>query len=198
MNGYEVYRLYLALKMHFSDKNNYDFFKYRGEIKYVTESSYLKRKDKYFFHKLSKRLKDEEVIPFLVSNFLVNSNAWIKTMCDPSGNTIFKLYQCKMESLEYTFEQDLIKIQIQNTDITKTIMPGESYPELLSMFFAKDITLETLCIIHLMTGCINKWDDHYKDDYIYEKWSQKTRRYIPFINIDLNDMKTIAKKVLTS
>jgi len=49
MNIYEglnAYSTYLAIRNHF--KTNYDYFKYRGKLK-VSETSFLKRKDKFFF-----------------------------------------------------------------------------------------------------------------------------------------------------
>jgi hypothetical protein len=49
MSAFEVYKDYLALKNHFSNKN-YDYFKYKGKVR-TSIDSFNKRKDKIFFEK---------------------------------------------------------------------------------------------------------------------------------------------------
>ena len=66
MTGYEAYKEYLALKNHFT-LDNYDYIKYNGRVS-ASESSFLKRKDKFFFTKLGKKFDGEELKYFLVSN----------------------------------------------------------------------------------------------------------------------------------
>ena len=54
MNGYEAYRLYLAVKLHFSTEN-YDFFKHNAKVN-ASIGSFTKRNDRYFFHRLCTRI----------------------------------------------------------------------------------------------------------------------------------------------
>ena len=51
MNEFECYSTYTALKLHFT--SDYDYFKYNGKCN-VTLSSFNKRKEKFFFKKLSR------------------------------------------------------------------------------------------------------------------------------------------------
>ena len=51
MTGFEVYKMYLALKQHFT-KQDYDYFKYRGKVR-ANEKSFEQRRDRYFFKKLA-------------------------------------------------------------------------------------------------------------------------------------------------
>ena len=69
MNAHETYQKYMALKRHFT--SDYDIFKYKGKIKNVEHSRFEVRRDKMFFHKLSK-LKDAE--SFMLANMLANIN----------------------------------------------------------------------------------------------------------------------------
>ena len=64
--------MYLAIRLHFQSPN-YDFVKYNGEIK-CTKESFMKRNDRYFFHKLSKRYNRPEYQDFLVSNFVTEDS----------------------------------------------------------------------------------------------------------------------------
>ena len=51
--GFDAYCLYLAVNNHFHT-DSYDFFKYNGKVSAKLES-FLKRKDKYHFAKLSRK-----------------------------------------------------------------------------------------------------------------------------------------------
>ena len=72
---FEVYQKYLSLKQHFN-RNEYDYFKFRGRVR-ASESSFEKRKDKYHFIRLSKIYKEDDLIRFLVSNFVKTKNMWV-------------------------------------------------------------------------------------------------------------------------
>ena len=62
MKPIEVYQTYLALKNHFT-KDNYDFFKYRGKSR-VSKVTFNKRKDRYFFERMSRKRTDKEIRDF--------------------------------------------------------------------------------------------------------------------------------------
>ena len=51
MTGFEVYKMYLALKQHFT-KEKYDYHKYRGKVR-ASEDAFEQRHDRYFFKKLA-------------------------------------------------------------------------------------------------------------------------------------------------
>ena len=49
--GFDVYKTYLAVKLHFTS-DTYDYYKYDGKVNAKLDT-FTKRKDRYFFHKLS-------------------------------------------------------------------------------------------------------------------------------------------------
>ena len=57
--GYEAYKKYLAIKLHFT-KDEYDFFKYNGETNAKFET-FIQRNDKYFFVKVARKYGDNIV-----------------------------------------------------------------------------------------------------------------------------------------
>lgn len=75
MTTFETFKLYIALKNHFTLKT-YDYFKYNGKTR-TSQKSFEKRNDKFFFQKLSKH---NDILGFLVSNLIVNSKSWIKDL----------------------------------------------------------------------------------------------------------------------
>ena len=56
--GFNAYKLYLAVKNHFT--TNYDFFKYNGKVN-AKEDSFLKRRDKFFFAKLQRKYNNDQL-----------------------------------------------------------------------------------------------------------------------------------------
>ena len=73
MDGFEVYKTYLALKLHFS-KDNYNFFTFNGKSR-ASLQSFEKRKDKSWeseFHSVSSTFQkdllelEEQSIPHIV------------------------------------------------------------------------------------------------------------------------------------
>ena len=68
MVPFDTYKTYLALKNHFT-KDSYDYHKYQGKSRASLQSFY-KRKDRYWFEKLSRQKEDKEVIDFFVANFV--------------------------------------------------------------------------------------------------------------------------------
>ena len=60
MEPIDVYMMYCAMKAHFG-KGNYDFIDYKGKTK-ITRKSFYKRKDRYFFAKLSRKYDTEKEV----------------------------------------------------------------------------------------------------------------------------------------
>ena len=68
MNSYEAYKLYLAIKLHFTTEN-YDFFKHNAKVN-SSMNTFLKRNDRFFFHKLTTKYNKEQLVEFLYATFL--------------------------------------------------------------------------------------------------------------------------------
>ena len=81
MMPFDAYRCYLSLKNHFT-KDHYDFHKYGGKTR-ATKQAFYKRKDRFWFEKVSRQKNDKEVVDFFVSNFVYTtdpSTMWIGEM----------------------------------------------------------------------------------------------------------------------
>ena len=73
MEAYDAYKIYHALKLHFT--SNYDYMKYNGKAN-ASVDSFLKRNDRPFFGKVARKYKDDTK-DFFISNFIVNPKGWI-------------------------------------------------------------------------------------------------------------------------
>ena len=101
--GYDAYCLYLAINNHFNS-DGYDFFKYNGKVSAKLES-FMKRKDKYHFAKLS-RLYNEELKDFLVSN-LSKQKYYVRTLLEQECMNNYKEFKKKKQKLTYVITEDL-------------------------------------------------------------------------------------------
>lgn len=201
MNGYEVFCIYQAVKLHFTT-DTYCFFKYNGKVGTRPEG-FEKRKDKFMFHRLARNLRDEEVVGFFVSNFLMKQKAWTQDFLEPEAQEIYKNWKKKFDSLSYTFDQDMGKIvsrfDEEGFGIATMFKPLEdgNLPLLWVMMNHHEIEFETMVILHGLTGVLDSWDKVYSTDYIYEKTSKLIRKYEPFLHLDVSKFKKIAIKHLT-
>ena len=100
--GFDVYKTYLAIKLHFQS-DSYDYYKYGGKVNAKLDT-FTKRKDRYFFHKLSRTYSDTDIIDYFVSNFVSNTNLWIGDIIGRSGDDNYKTWTKKIEALHYYYE----------------------------------------------------------------------------------------------
>lgn len=196
ITGYETFGIYQALKLHFTT-DSYDFFKYGGKSK-ISIDAFENRKDKYHFYKLSRRLQSkDEMIDFIVAQFIHDDNAWIGNMLDEQADSIYRQRQKVMQSLSYTFENDCHKI-FNDTSNPNVVLQSEDgdYPTLLTMTLQKDVEFETLCILNRMLNFLPMWNKKIADTIRWPQYKRKIEKYTPFITFDSTRCKLILKKVL--
>jgi hypothetical protein len=178
MTDFEAYKLYVVMKNHFS-KIKFDFFKYHGKST-ASYNSFEKRPDKVFFLKLAKH---NDIQGFLVANFLANKKSFSKELCyNEESEKIYKQWMKTKQSLEYSFKQDIKKINPPFQDIF--LVHDNSHPTILKLYLQKEIKLETICILIDITGSIRYLDKHLSTDIVWEEIGMTIKKYIPFIKYD--------------
>ena len=101
MNGFEVYQMYLSLKQHFT-KEQYDYFRYGGKTR-ARRLPLLNEKDSYFFKKLATRYAKEDLLYYLVANFITDFGGYVRNFSDD----VYKKWKINQESFTYKFKQDV-------------------------------------------------------------------------------------------
>lgn len=196
ITGYEAFELFSSLKLHFTT-DSYNFFKYGGKVK-TSPSAFDKRKDKYYFHKLSRRLPSrEDLRDFLVANFLEDENIWIGNLLTEESETIYRTRQKVLQSLSYTFENECSKI-FGSLDNPNQILICENgdYPILLKMALRKEIQIETLCILNSVLNFLPNWSKRVGDTIRWPDYRRKIIKYADFLPKDVIKYKFILKKVI--
>jgi hypothetical protein len=196
MTGYEAFSVFQALKLHFTS-DTYDFFKYNGKSR-ISVDAFENRKDKYHFYKLSRRLIDrDELIMFIVANFLHNENIWVGDLLTEESETIYRQRQKVLQSLSYIFENDCRKLfdGIDNPNDFLKVNDGE-YPILLTRTLQKDVEIETLCILNSILKFVPHWNKSIDDTIRWPLYNRKIIKYSEFLPKDVNKFKMILKKVI--
>lgn len=196
MTGYEAFCLFQSLKLHFSS-DSYDFFKYGGKIKTSLEA-FDKRKDKYYYHKLSRRLTNhEDLIDFLVANFIDDENVWVGNLLTEESETVYRARQKVIQSLSYTFENDCRKIfhEVENPNELMHCNSGD-YPELLKKTLKKEIQIETLCLLNQIINFVPIWSNKIVDTVRWPDYQKKIVKYTAFLPKDTVKYKLILRKVI--
>lgn len=192
--GYNAYITYLALKQHFT--TNYDFVKYRGKVK-ANQDSFLKRRDKFFFAKLEKRYKKDELIYFFVSNFVDHDNVWAGNLVSDHSEEVYNAWKKRIQSLSYNFTQQCE--MLAEYDFNSLFEVKEyQHPQLLRMYMQKNIHPETMIIIDSCVGYLKIWDKEIDDDLIWPKQKLLLEKYKPFMSFDKDKYKKIMKNVFVS
>ncbi|MDP7366463.1 MAG: hypothetical protein QGH83_04295 [Candidatus Pacebacteria bacterium] len=179
MEPIDVYLMYCALKAHFS-RSNYDFHKYGGKTK-ISRDSFWKRKDKYFFVKLTKKLDDNNSIQdYLLSNFVKDRKGYIANFNDENyeawkdrRTNFYNIFSNELKPLVKDFEP---LFQIKNNN----------HPKLLKEFLGDRVSLETLIILDELVSFSKNWDKELKEDIVWPDLKKMMKNYKGFLTIDRN------------
>ena len=61
----------------------------------------LKRPDRYFFHKLSKRYNERDILDYFVSNFAVDGNKWVGNLINNEGKRKLCRFRKYKDAFDY-------------------------------------------------------------------------------------------------
>lgn len=194
MSPFETYQAYLSLKSHFSNQK-YDYFKYGGKSR-ATITSFNKRRDKYWFEKVSRKYTDKEIIDFLLSNFIAvdnPQNIWIGEIIN-NGETNYKEWLKRKQSLSYLFKEESEELFLNNS-LRELFDCSRTHPLLLKKFLGNQVSLETMVIYDRIFDFTKNFDKKLVDP-IWETVSFKIKKYSPFLNIDVFHFKKLLRVIV--
>jgi len=194
---FETYRTYLSMKSHFTNPK-FDFFKYGGKSR-ATMASFNKRKDKYWFEKTSRKYSDEEILNFLLANFVNTENPqnlWIGEIIN-SGERNYAEWMRRKQSLTYLFKEQSTELLLGKNLNEVFDCSKNKHPVVLKKYLGGEISLETLTILEKVFSFVKNFDKKLTDP-VWETVSLKIKKYIPFININVYNYKKIIKEVISN
>jgi hypothetical protein len=182
----------LALKNHFCN-NNYNYFTYNGKVK-ANLKSFYKRKDRFWFEKLSRNKTDQEILNFFVANFAScddPQSLWIGQIIK-EGEENYTNWMRKNQSLSYIFKEEVSILNSKNFDEMFSIQ-GNKHPKILKEFLQKKLSLETMIILNSILNYKKQFDEKLLDP-VWEFVSMRIEKYSPFLHIDRDKFKSILKE----
>ena len=194
MMPFDAYREYLALKNHFT-KDSYDYFRYNKKVR-ATVQSFYKRKDRFWFERISRQKTDQEIVEFFVSNLIActdPSKLWIgEIMRD--GDARYVEWKKRNQSLSYVFKEETETL-FESKKVDAVFDHSKGHPPVLKKFLSGKISIETLVIYDRIFLFGNRFDKKLLDP-VWETVSMKMKKYSPFLNIDVPHYKNILKEVI--
>ena len=197
MDGFDVYKIYLAIKLHFTSES-YDYFKHNGKTT-ARLNTFTKRRDRYFFHKLSRSYSNNDCVNYFVAGFINNDSVWIGDVVGKSGGENYTKWQKRIESLSYVFESDVDTLfefieekEIKFDDLFK--VKNGQHPPLVKLFLANKITIETMVILNDILDYARQFNKQISETVIWPKKYKLLMNYKPFLKYNITKMKMIIKK----
>lgn len=187
MEPFEVYRLYLALKLHFT-KKDYNITKTKGAVR-ASQNAFLKRKDLTAMRKLARDYKRREIIDLLVANF-VSGDKW-GGVFDANAKETYEMWKSRKHKLDYIFEQDIAKIELEmeKEGIANPFTSEDGYhPLIYRLYFGHLISIETLVVLDKIYNYVTMDSD----DIFLEDVSMLIKKYRPFVQIT-NKMRHVSE-----
>ena len=199
--GFDVYKTYLAVKLHFTS-DTYDYYKYDGKVNAKLDT-FTKRKDRYFFHKLSTRYAETDILDFFVANFLADSKRWIGNLLQNDGRDVYLDFKKRKEAFAYHFRQDCGTI---NSDFSRRSLsfndgfsvPNGQHPRVLRLLIQRKISYQTTIVLNHFLGFIKNWDKEITEKVVWPEISLKVTRLKPFVNYNATECKLIMKEIFVN
>ena len=198
--GFEVFKTYLAVKNHFT--SDYDYHKYGGRVTAKLES-FTKRSDRYFFHKLSKRYAERDILDYFVSNFAVNSSKWIGNVINNEGAENYTKFRKYKESFEYNFRNDCVAIrnELDNKSLSFNdgfLVDSGQHPRVLRLLLRKKIHLQTAIILDSILSFSKVWDKEITEKVVWPKIKHTFKKLQPFLTYNETQVKLIFKEIFVN
>jgi hypothetical protein len=141
----------------------------------------------------------EELKNFYISNFIEGNGDWVGDLIQ-NGDDNYTKWQKKIQSLTYTFENDITYMfdsvdgaEFWNiNDYFKCINGG--WPMIITKLMHNKLSLETVCILVDILGCMPRWEKEVTDDLIWPTQHRIIKKYTPFIQYDKVKFKQILKE----
>lgn len=197
VSGMSVYKLYLMVKGHFNGK--YDIIKYQWKFN-VTTKAYEKRRDKYFFERLSKKYSLGELYRILVSNMIANPNAWVGDISGADALQFYREHSGKLEKASYLYKEDLENLlyfcEKKGIMFKDLFDCSKGHPLIFKMLQQELVSYETFLLIDSAGKFIHKFNAEMADDIVWIEYRKRIDGYGKILNLNSVEAKTTLVSVL--
>ncbi len=192
MEAYDVYRLYMAMKLHFTTES-YDISKTKGMVK-DCRNAFMKRKDILAFRKLGEKYSKREIIDLLVANFTRGDK--YGGVFDNETEEAYEQWKIRQQKLTYIFTQDIISIitESEKTGQDPFTSNNGTHPIVVRLYLGGKISLETVIILDKLFDFRYSNDTSLQFDFVWKDISLLIKKYRIFLRIDKEKYMAIWNK----
>lgn len=184
MEPFEVYRYYLALKLHFTT-DKYNAIQQQGRVR-ASKQAFMKRNDLLAIRRVAETYSDKDVVNFLVSNF-ITGDRW-GGVFDTEAKERYLNWKKRIESLSYTFQKEIGNVVLfcdkKNLKFEDCLVTTkDQHPYIIKMYLRGDVSIETLVILNKLINFVPGLDKQLSNDLIWPDVSRIITKYEPFLTI---------------
>lgn len=190
--GYDAYCLYLAINNHFYS-DSYDYFKYNGKVSAKLES-FMKRKDKYHFAKLSRKYNDE-LKDFLVANFS-KKRYYVRDLLEMECEKNYTEFKKRKQKLTYLITEEMRYLfdKYKHIDFCIGIKDGQ-HSNILREYLGGRIAAETLVAADKIFGIFKDYDSMVNENFIWPKTRKRLDSLAPFLELEDKKLQTVLQGI---
>ena len=190
--GYDAYCLYLAINNHFYS-DSYDYFKYNGKVSAKLES-FMKRKDKYHFAKLSRKYNDE-LRDFLVANFS-KKKYYVRELLEMECEKNYIEFKKRKQKLTYLITEEMRYLfdKYKHIDFCIGIKDGQ-HSNILREYLGGRIAAETLVAADKIFGIFTDYDTMVSENFIWPKTRKRLDSLAPFLDLEDKKLQTVLQGI---
>lgn len=198
VNGKSVFVLYLMMKNHFNGK--YDVIKYHWTMR-ISDQAYNKRRDKYFFEKLSEKHMLKELTLIFMSNLVANQDAWIGDISDADAMVFYREYIGRLKRMKTQYEDDIKNIYYFSQKVGESLsgifeynIKGDS-SYIFKLLQSNVISFETFILLDSFLNIIDKHDNS-TNNLVWSNYSTKLNAYKKILDVDADEAKRVFMEVI--
>ena len=190
--GYDAYCLYLAINNHFYS-DSYDYFKYNGKVSAKLES-FMKRKDKYHFAKLSRKYNDE-LKDFLVANFS-KKKYYVRDLLEMECEKNYIEFKKRKQKLTYLITEEMRYLfdKYKHIDFCIGIKDGQ-HSNILREYLGGRIAAETLVAADKIFGIFKDYDSMVNENFIWPKTRKRLDSLATFLELEDKKLQTVLQGI---
>lgn len=196
INPKSVYMLYIMLKRHFS--GTYDCIKYNWKIR-VSDSAFSKRRDRYFFERLSSKYTLGELYKMFISNLISNPDAWVGEISGADALQFYRERMGKIDRASYQYKEDIENLvyfcKSKNITFSQLFDCSKGQPIVFKLLQQESIETETFILLDSVLKFMHNMNQSLSDDIVWIEYRKRIEGYQKLLEIDSEKAKSILMEV---
>jgi hypothetical protein len=182
VSPFDAWSIGTACRLHFS-AGSYDAFKFNFKGPRLKQSSFLARKDRFFYEKIARNYsKRGDCIGFFTANILAGKN-WIGDM----SPEIYLLWQSKLQALQYNFKSELSVCRNRVSSFDGLFLCDDGFPPIYTLYADGTLSLESVTVLDSLCNYSARLKKNASDPLgILSEYLHTVSRYRPFIASKIN------------